>query len=156
LRTPAQYPGRRPWLKLTRATGKQDPLRNRPAVHLGRAVIDAERAHLAKQPRDDRVIGDAEPTQDLHAAVDHAPDRLRADDFRHARFVAGALALIEQPSRVPDSQAAGVEVHLVVGEHETDPLMLAERLAEGGAATRIIGRNVVCATSGAEPPHAMG
>src|SRR5262249_20770633 len=43
-----------------------------------RAVVDAERA------RNNRVDGDAEPAQDLHAAVDDAPDRLRTSDLGHA------------------------------------------------------------------------
>ena len=52
-------------------------------------------------------------------------------------------------------QPAGVQVHLVVGEHEADPLVLAERLAEGGAPPRVIGGDVVGAAGRAEPAHAM-
>ena len=48
-----------------------------------------------------------------------------------------------------------MDVHLVVGEHETDPLVLADRLAEGGAPPRVIRGDVVRATRGAEPTHAM-
>src|SRR5690349_12397186 len=104
-----------------------------PAVHLRRAVIDPERADLAEEARVDRIVGDAETAQDLHAAVDDPPDRLGADDLRHARLVSASLALIENPGGMPDDEPALVDVHLVVGEHEADPLVLAERLAEGGA-----------------------
>ncbi len=69
-------------------------------MHLGRAVIDAERADLPEQPRDDRVVGDAEPSQDLHAAVNNPPDRLRADDLGHAELVRPALAAVEHPGRM--------------------------------------------------------
>jgi hypothetical protein len=55
----------------------QYPPGDRPAMHLGGAVVDAEGADLTEQAGDDRVVGDAEPAQDLHAAVDDAPDRLR-------------------------------------------------------------------------------
>src|SRR6266852_3640 len=83
------------WLKRTascpRAAGAQYAAGDRPAVDLGGAVIDAERAHVAEEAGDDRVVGDAEAAQDLHAAVDDPPDRFRADDLGHARFVGAAL-----------------------------------------------------------------
>src|SRR5579864_2311910 len=142
--------------RLPRAAGPQHALGDRPAVDFGGAVIDAERADLAEEPGDDRVVGDAEPAEHLHAAVDDAPDRLRADHLGHARFVAAALALVEHPGGVPDDEAAGVQIHLVVGQHEADPLVLAERLPEGGAAPRVIGGDVMGAPGRAEPAHAMG
>ena len=40
---------------------------------------------------------------------------------------------------VPDDEPALMDVHRVVGEHEADPLVLAKRLAEGGAPPRVIG-----------------
>ena len=49
-----------------------------------------------------------------------------------------------------------MDVHLVVGEHEADPFVLAQGLAEGGAAAGIVGGDVVGAPRGAEPAHAMG
>src|SRR5215472_18141087 len=101
-----------------------------PAVDFGGAVIDAERAHVAEDAGDDRVVGDAEAAQDLHAAVDDAPDRLRADDLGHARLVRAALAPIEHPGGVPDDEPALVDVNLVVGEHEPDPLVLTQGLAK--------------------------
>src|SRR5712672_2233920 len=42
---------------------------DRPAVDLGGAVVDAEGADVAEEAGDDRVVGDAEPAEDLHAAV---------------------------------------------------------------------------------------
>src|SRR5579875_456018 len=126
---------------------------DRPAVHFRRAVIDAERADLAEQPRDDRIVGDAEPAQDLHAAIDDAPDRLRADDFGHARFVAGALAPVEQPCGVPDDEPARMQIHLIVGKHEPDALVFAQRPAEGMAAAGVIDGDVVRPPRRAEPAH---
>ena len=120
-------------------------------MDLRRTVIDAEGADVAEEAGDDRVVGDAEPAQDLHAAVDDAPDRLRADDLCHARFVRAALALVEHPGGVPDDEPALVDVHRVVGEHEAHPLVLAQGLAEGGAPPRIVCGDVVGALRGAEP-----
>src|SRR5262249_17487274 len=105
--------------------------------------------------REDRVVGDAEAAQDLHAAVDDPPDRLRADDLRHARLVPAPLTLVEDPGGVPNDEPALVDVHLVVGEHEADTLMLADRFAERGAPTGITHGNVMGAPCGAEPAHAM-
>ena len=47
-----------------------------------------------------------------------------------------------------------MDVHLVVGEHEADPFVLADRLAKGGASPRIVGGYVVGAVSGTQPAHA--
>src|SRR5690349_1488704 len=65
----------------------QHTLRDRPAVDLGGAVVDAERADFLEQAGDDRIVGDAETAEYLHAAIDDAPDRLGADHLGHARFV---------------------------------------------------------------------
>src|SRR5271166_5872962 len=77
-----------------------------PAMHLGGAVIDAERAHFAQEASDDRVVGDAEAPEDLHAAVDHPPDRLRADDLGHARLVGVGSELIGFAARATVRLAA--------------------------------------------------
>src|SRR4029077_4780212 len=95
---------------LTGAAGPQHALGDRPAVHLGGAVIDAERPHLAEQAGDDRIVGDAEPAEDLHRAVDDAPDRLGAHHLGDARFVAPALAFVEHPGAVPDRHPADMQI----------------------------------------------
>ena len=48
-----------------------------------------------------------------------------------------------------------MQVHLVVGEHKADPLVLAQRLAKGGAAAGVVGGDVVGAPRGTQPAHAM-
>ena len=58
--------------------------------------------------------------------------------------------------RGADDEPALVDVHRVVGEHEPDPTVLAQRLAEGGAPPRVIGGDVVGAACYPEPAHAMG
>src|SRR6266851_3797212 len=113
---PLSAGGLGPCGELLSAACAQYALGDRPAVHLGGAVIDAEWTDLAEDLGDNRVVGDAEPAEDLHAAVDDAPDRFRADHLGHARFVAAALALVQHPGGVPDDEAAGVQIHRVVGE----------------------------------------
>ncbi len=61
------------------------PAREAPAVHLRRAVIDAEAAYLTEDALHNRLTGHALAAEDLHAAVGHAPDRLGADHLRHRR-----------------------------------------------------------------------
>ena len=75
--------------------------------------------------------------------------------LRTARFKIAAFALIEQPRRMPDVQARGLEIDVVVGEHETDALVLAERFAECLPPPRVIGRDVMRPPRLAEPAHAM-
>jgi hypothetical protein len=70
--------------------------------------------------------------------------------------MAGAFALVQQPGAVPDRHPAGVQIHLVVGQHEADALVLAQGLTEGGAGAGVVGGDVVRAAGGAEPAHAMG
>ncbi len=84
-------------------------------MHLGGAIVDPERADFPEEARDDRIVSDAETTEDLHAAVDDPPNGLGADDLCHARLVAPAIAAVENPGGVPDHEPALVDVHLVVG-----------------------------------------
>ena len=46
----------------------QDASRDAPAMHLRRAVVDAERAHVREDPRDDRFVRDAQAAEHLHAS----------------------------------------------------------------------------------------
>ena len=63
--------------RLTSARGRvsQHALGDAPAVHLGGAVVNPERADFAEEARDDSIVGDAETAEDLHAPVDDPPDR---------------------------------------------------------------------------------
>ena len=48
-----------------------------------------------------------------------------------------------------------MQVHFVVGQHETHAFMLRQRLAESLAPTCIVGGSFVCAAGSAQPAHAM-
>ena len=67
--------GSRPSLHLAR----DDARAERPAMDLGRAVVDAEGAGVAEDALDHRVARHAHAAQDLHRAVGDAGDRLGAD-----------------------------------------------------------------------------
>src|SRR3546814_10536749 len=60
-----------------------------------------------------------------------------------ARLHARPLPLVEQPSGVPDLKPGGADVHLVVGQHEADPLVGGQRLAERHALRGVGGGDVV-------------
>ena len=48
-----------------------------------------------------------------------------------------------------------MQVHFVVGQHETHAFMLCQRLAESLAPARIVGGRFVCAAGSPQPAHAM-
>src|SRR5688572_4104044 len=113
------------------------------AVHLRGAIVDAEGADVAEYPLDDRIRRHAHAAENLERAVDDAEDRLRADDLGHRTRGRSAVPLVEQPCGVPDRETRRVDIERVVGEHERYALVIAERLAEGMAAPRVLGRDVV-------------
>jgi hypothetical protein len=120
-----------------------------------RAVVDAKGAHVGKDAHHRRLAGHALAAQHLHAAVHHAPLGLGAHDLGAAGFKVAFLALIQQPGRVPDMQARGVQIHVVVGQHEAHALVLGQRPAEGLAPARV-GQGLVVRTPGlAQPAHAV-
>jgi len=66
------------------------------------------------------------------------------------------IALVEQPRRACQITMRQVCKSISLsGQHEADPLVLAQGLAEGGAAPRIIGGDVVRPPGRAKPAHAM-
>ena len=57
---------------------------------------------------------------------------------------------------MPDRQTAQMQIDLVVGEHEADALMFADRAAERLPPPRVFDGDRVAAARRAEPAHAMG
>ena len=137
------------------AGSREDALGDAEPMHFGRAVVNAERAEVREDPGDDRFIGDALAAQHLHATVDDAPRRFGNDHLRTARLVQCELAAVEHPRAMPDREPRDVEVHVVVGQHESDAFVLADRLAERVPAACVIDRDVVRAPRSAQPAHAV-
>ena len=125
------------------------------AMHFRRTVIDSKRADVAVDAFDHRVGGDAEAAENLQRTIDHPPERFRAEHLAQAGLVARALAAIEQPGRLPDREAAQMQVGRVVGKLKPHALMLADKLAECVTAPRVVSRDRVAAPGRAEPSHAM-
>src|SRR5690606_38765847 len=95
------------------------------------------------------------PAQNLHAAVDDAPFSFGTHDLGTAGFEVAALTLVEQPRRVPDVQAGGVDIHVVVGEHEADTLVFGQGLAKCMATAGVFHRRIVGTACLAQPAHAV-
>ena len=64
-------------------------------MNFGRAVIDSKRPNVAIDALDNRVAGDADRSEYLQTAIDDAAERLRTEDFAHARFVARTRVLVQ-------------------------------------------------------------
>jgi hypothetical protein len=91
----------------------------------------------------------------LHAAIGNAPHGFRCDHLDAARFVQPEATLVKHPGTVPDGKPGDVHIHFVVGEHESDALVLTKTSTESLAPPRIVRRHVVRPSYRAEPPHAV-
>src|SRR5206468_7117865 len=120
-------------------------------MNFRRAVVDPERTDVAKGALDHRVARDADRSENLDTAIDDTEQRFRNKDFTHGGFVTRLLMLVEFPGRVPDGQARHVQVDLVIGQHESDPLVLAERPSEGVPPSRVVDGDRVTTPRLAEP-----
>src|SRR5271165_3009708 len=119
-------------------------------------IVDAEWPDIAIDALDDRVARDADRSKNLQAAIDHPSESLRTKHLGHAGFIARVLMTIQQPSCMPDRQTRQMQIDFIVGQHEADALVLADRAAEGVAPSGIFGCDGVAAPRRAEPAHAMG
>ena len=63
-------------------------------MNFGRAVIDSKRPNVTIDALDNRVAGDADRSEYLQTAIDDAAERLRTEDFTHARLIARARVLV--------------------------------------------------------------
>jgi hypothetical protein len=66
---------RRRYVQKKPLTPAPNPIRNTPAMHFRRAVVNPERAHVGEDGGDGHFIGGALAAYDLHAAISHAPER---------------------------------------------------------------------------------
>src|SRR5690349_24618652 len=129
----------------------ENPLGDAEAMHFRRTVVYTECTQVREDPRDDGFVGDALAAEYLHAAIDDAPCRFRHDDFRATRRVKSELSVVEHPRAMPDGETGDVEIHVGVGDHEADPFVLADRLAERLAPARIVDGHVMRTPCCAEP-----
>lgn len=119
-------------------------------MHLGRAVVDAEGAHVVEDPGDLRAARDAGAAEDLERTVDGAVDGLGAGHLGEAALAPRGLALVENPGGVPDGEARPLHVHQVVRELEAHALVVHQHLSKALPLVRIRHRRVVGSLGGAE------
>src|SRR5262249_22009469 len=134
---------------------RRDPPRQRVPMNFRWPVIDPEWSDIAINALDDRVARDADRSQNLQAAIDHPAKGLGTEYFGHASFVARLLVTVQQPRRMPNRQTRQMQIDLIVGQHETDALVLADRATKGVAPSGVFGCDCMAAARRAEPAHAM-
>ena len=135
---------------------RHDAAGQRVPVNLGRTVVNSERPDVAIDTLDNRVTGDTDRSKDLQAAIDHPTESFRTEHLGHAGLVARVFMTIQPPSRMPNCQARKMQIYFIVGQHEPDALMFAERAAERVPPPGMFGGDGVATARRTEPAHAMG
>lgn len=117
-------------------------------MDLGRTVVDSEWPDIAVDAFHNGISGDADRSESLHAAIDHAIQRFGAKYLGHACFIARLVTLVEEPRGMPDRQARHMQIDFIIGEHEPDALMLPDCFSERAATPRVFGGDGMAATRG--------
>jgi len=122
-------------------------------------IVDAKGTHVPENTRNDRIVGHALASKDLHGTIDDTPGSFGDDNFGDAGFVSAnssvAVGLVQNPSCMPNAQARRVQIHRVVGQHEADSLVFHQRLAECLALGRVTHRHIMRPACLPEPTHAV-
>ena len=100
------------------------------AMNFRRAVVDAKRPNIAIDALNHGIAGDADRSEYLQTAINDAAERLRTEDLAHAGFIARVRMLVQQPGGVPDCEPREMQIDGIIGEHESDAPMFADRAAE--------------------------
>ena len=122
-------------------------LRDDQALHLVGAFADAGERRVAIEPLDVvflRIAVGAVDAQRLGRVLERG---LGGEILRHAGFHVAALAAVEGRGGIERQQPRGAGARRHLAELERDRLMLGDRLAEGVAHLRVVGR---------EPQRAFG
>src|SRR5205085_10620725 len=98
-------------------------------LDLARAFVDAEQPRVAVEALDRDAAHVARAAVDLHRAVGHAADGLRADVLRRRRPEPGVRAGSERPGALQHQRAGGQRVGLRVGQQRLHELVAGDRLA---------------------------
>src|ERR1700683_962524 len=101
-----------------------DPLRERPEVHLGWAIIDSKCPGLAEHLLDDCIARDSGPTHYLYAVVGDPEERLGHRDLCHRRFGNAEGAAVERVSAPVDDEFTLFDGYLVLRQLEADALVV--------------------------------
>src|SRR5918912_1818948 len=122
------------------------------SLNLGRAFVDAQRAHFSIEPLDDAVVHEARAAVDLEGLIYDAPGGFGRKQLGFASFACDALdASVLKVCGAVDQEASRVQLGRHVGQFLLNQLVLCERASELLASLRVIDRFVERA-----PRHAAG
>ncbi len=124
-------------------------------MQLGSAVIDAERAQLAQDQRDRRVLRHAERTAQLRGAVGHAMQGLRHEHLGHGRLGLHGQTGIHAAGAVQRHHAAGMQVDVAVGHHRLHLLQVGQPVPERAALVHVVAGEGQRAAGAPQQPHAV-
>ena len=146
---------RRPARHESRLAAARGAPRDRPAVRLARAVVDAEGPHLARIARQREVVAGPEAAADLQRAVDDAPDRLGDEDLGDGRFVRSPPPASSTSAQVRISpRPASMSITLSATSACTMPCSSSGR-PNASRVARAVERDVERAPRETEPAHAV-
>lgn len=125
-------------------------------MHLGRPIIDSERAQLAEDLMRRGIVGHAETAEDLNRAVADAIERFGHRHLGHTGFFHRCFAAVECLRRPVREESGLAQIDFVVRKLKADALMIDKPLTVRSAAHGIPEGDVMRALSRAKPSHAMG
>ena len=106
-------------------------------LHVGRALVDAQRPDLAIEALDDVAAAHAVAAVQLHGLVDHLLRAVGGEQLGHRRLAGDAGgAHVLGPGGAVDEQRGGVDVERHVGDVALHHLQLGQRRAEQLALAR--------------------
>jgi hypothetical protein len=99
-----------------------DVLRQTPAQHFGRAFGNTNASYLSVPPFERQLTHQSQTAVHLDRAVNDSTRHLGALDFRHVRELTDIFTAVVAPGALINHQAASVELHGGVCDHELDRL----------------------------------
>src|SRR5829696_6916215 len=99
-------------------------------LNLRGPLVDLEQLGVAHELLDRILLDVAVAAEDLDCVGGHLHRRVRGEALRERRLQRRALALVEEPRRLPDQQPRGLDLGGHVGDEEVDPLVHGDRLAK--------------------------
>ena len=125
-------------------------------MYLAGAIVDPEGPHLPVEDGKGNILAHAQGAGDLKRPVHRPVHRLGDKDLGHGGLVADPLPPVQLPGGVPDHEAGGVELHVAVGDHELNALVLGELFAEGLPLQGVLLGELRGPHPHPEPAHAVG
>src|SRR5438309_998271 len=120
-------------------------------MHFARTVVNPERAQFAEYQLNDSIASHTGATHDLDVSIRNPEQRFGHRHLRHGGLEGARGAAVEDSSAPVDHQLRLLQLDLIIGQHETDALMINEQLPEGLASDSVRGRDLLSAPARSEP-----